>query len=246
MNTFNRMDKHGNAYFISQRTPFSQMGVLSDDTICRVFNFAYEMTFGGNGEHRNHRSGGSLRRSGGEIFANAFQGKLGECAIYEQLQQEVNISEPDFSTYGLGEWDSVDFSIDEYKLSVKSTKSFGNLLLLETDDWDVDGRYVPNNQAYDFTFLVRLRPYCEDILRRERMLYTDSVDRSKLINLVLGQRWEYDIPGFITLEDLQYVIRNNFILPKNSLLNGKISMDADNYYIQSGDMHPLEDLLWHL
>ncbi len=30
-------------------------GKFNDDTIERVFNFAYGMTFGGEGKHRNHR-----------------------------------------------------------------------------------------------------------------------------------------------------------------------------------------------
>lgn len=94
------------------------------------------MSFGGNGEHRNHRTGGTHQRKKGEIFANAFQGKLAECAIYNQFYNELDITEPDFETYGLGEWDDADFYINDFKISIKSTKSFGNLLLLETRDWN--------------------------------------------------------------------------------------------------------------
>ena len=236
------MDVQGNSYFINRYISFNPIKSFTEEIIEFVFDFAYNMTFGGKGEHRDHRSGGGLRRRKGEIFANTFQGKLAECAIYEELRPQTNISVPDFSTFGLGEWDTVDLLIGNYKLSIKSTKSFGNLLLLETDDWDYHGRYIPNNQIYDFTFLVRLNPYCEDILRKNFMLYNDAADYQTLKSLVCSQKWEYDIPGFITLPELQYIIRNNFIIPRSAMLNGKKSMDATNYYVQSGDMHPVNDL----
>ena len=43
--------------------------------------------------------------------------------------------------------------------------------------------------------------------------------------------------------DLKYLINNNFILPKSGMLNGKIQMDAENYYAQSGDMKDFEKLI---
>tara|TARA_B100001123_G_C14450701_1_gene686441 strand:+ start:71 stop:202 length:132 start_codon:yes stop_codon:yes gene_type:complete len=39
------------------------------------------------------------------------------------------------------------------------------------------------------------------------------------------------------------LINHHAILPQNSLLNGKIPMDAENYYVQSGDMYPYKELL---
>jgi hypothetical protein len=41
---------------------------------------------------------------------------------------------------------------------------------------------------------------------------------------------------------LMHLIKNNYILPQQALLNGKIKMDATNYYIQSGDMREIEEL----
>ena len=35
---------------------------------------------------------------------------------------------------------------------------------------------------------------------------------------------------------LQEVIKNDYILPQNSYLNGSTRMDAENYYIQAGDL----------
>lgn len=246
MTYFNRMEIHANSYFINRTVKFRPIKTFSLRIVEHVFDFAYDMTFGGQGEHRNHRSGGGMRRHKGEIFADTFQGKLAEYALYIELHTKANVSEPDFNTYGLGAWDTVDLLIDNYKVSIKSTKSFGNLLLLETYDWDNIGRYIPNNQMYDFTFLVRLNPYCEDIFRKNRILFSDLADYQSLKTLVCSENWEYDIPGFITLEELQYVINNNYIIPKGALLNGKTPMDAHNYYIQAGDMHGLDEIMGFL
>ena len=246
MTYFNRMEIRGKSYFINRTVNFKPIKVFSPQSVERVFDFAYDMTFGCQGDHRDHRSGGGRRRHKGEIFANTFQGKLAECALYIELHTKANVSVPDFNTYGLGAWDTVDLLIDDYKLSIKSTKSFGNLLLLETYDWDNRGRYIPNNQAYDFTFLVRLNPYCEDIFRNHRILYSDSADYQTLKEFVRNINWEYDIPGFITSDELQFVINNNYIIPKNALLNGKMPMDAENYYVQAGDMHSLDEIIGFL
>ena len=88
-----------------------------------------------------------------------------------------------------------------------------------------------------------MNPYCEDILRRNRLLFSDTVDVEQLYSIVCNNIWEYDIPGFVTLEDLKYVIRNGFILPQSSMLNGRTKMDAENYYIQSGDMRSINEFL---
>ena len=60
------------------------------------------MSFGQSGLHRDHRSGGTYRRKKGEIFSNAFQGKLAEFATYEYLKcKGISVDEPDVSVYGL-------------------------------------------------------------------------------------------------------------------------------------------------
>jgi ABC-type enterochelin transport system substrate-binding protein len=46
--------------------------------------------------------------------------------------------------------------------------------------------------------------------------------------------------------DFKQIISNKLVLPQNALLNGKIPMDAANYYMQSGDMRDLEALIPNL
>ena len=170
-----RLNNIDGSYDITAKVPFSKVAILKPTTVDIVFDFAYKMTFGESGEHRDHRSGGNLKRKKGEIFANTFQGKISECAVCNFFHTCGITIVPDFSTYGLGEWDSVDLSVNGKEISVKSTKHYGQLLLLETKDWNEKGEYIPNiekgNATYDYFLLVRINPSCEDIMKKYSLLY---------------------------------------------------------------------------
>ncbi len=251
----NKLRQDANNFYIENKKYFNSGSFFSDETINNVFDFAYAMTFG-DGEHRNHRTGGSMNRKKGQIFINTFQGKLSELAIYKTFLKSNReaydkLSEPDFDVYGLGEWDDSDIVLEDKKFSVKSTKFYGNLLLLETKDWNVNGEYVPNlntdkNSVYDYFILVRIKPDGEKMMINNRLLYSNDINRDILYSLIKAEKWEYDVPGYITYEDLKYLIRNDFVLPQGSMLNGSISMDAENYYIQSGDMRDFKQLVGSL
>ncbi len=248
----NTLSQESSGYFINSKKIFQNGHTFKDKTIDKVFEFAYAMTFG-EGEHRDHRTGGTMNRKKGQIFINTFQGKLSELGVYNtffQSNQEAyaKLSKPDFEVYGLGEWDDSDIALDEIKFSVKSTKFYGNLLLLETKDWSKKGEYLPNlntdkNCIYHYFVLVRIKPDGEKMMSRNRLLYSNDINKEQLYSLIKSEKWEYDVPGYITNDDLKSLIGNNFILPQKSLLNGKIPMDAENYYIQSGDMRDFSELI---
>lgn len=240
MSNFKYLNRIANSYYVNKPALFSPIGTLNPDLVEEIFDFAYQMTFGRKGEHRSYRAGGTHQRRNGEIFANTFQGKLAEYALFCALTSlGIDVDKPDLSVFGLGEWDTVDLMIGNKSVSVKSTKSFGNLLLLEERDWDNQANYIPNGDGYDYTFLIRMSPFCEDIMRKNRCLYSDSITEANLKQTVLAENWTYDIPGYVTREDLIQIINGGFILPRGSMLNGKIRMDASNYYIQAGDMRNL-------
>ncbi|MDK2050885.1 hypothetical protein [Aliarcobacter butzleri] len=251
----NKLKQIANEYFIQNLKTFRTGNVFKDETINKVFNFAYAMTFG-DGEHRDHRTGGNLRRKKGQIFINTFQGKLSELAIYMEFFKfnktaYIKLSEPDFAVYGLGEWDDSDITLDNIKFSIKSTKFYGNLLLLETKDWNNNGEYIPNlntekNSVYDYFVLVRIKPDAEKLMSSKNFLYSNEINKEELYSLIKSVNWEYDIAGYITNEDLKSIIANDFILPQKSMLNGKIPMDAENYYVQSGDMKDFQQLITNL
>lgn len=240
------MRRQGNCLFFTGKVDFEHKYQLKQSTIEKVFEFAYNMTFGAEGEHRNHRSGGTHIRRQGEIFADTFQGKLAEFAIYNSLYKKFDINIPDLDVWELGRWDSCDLMANGLKISIKSTKAFGQLLLLETKDWSEDGEYIPNiesgNSLYDIFILVRMNPFCESILKRKFVYYKDSCDKEELRQEILKEKWEYDVPGFITISELKDIIKSKQIIKKGELLNGKTVMDAENYYCQAVDMHPLSEL----
>lgn len=244
--SFRRLEKKNNVFTVSDKKPYKEDGVLKPKTIDTVFDFAYKMAFSEEGEHRSHRSGGSYQRKNGEIFANTFQGKIAECAacnFFYKIDPDVY---PDFSVCPLGEWDTVDLKVKGKEIAVKSTKHFGQLLLLETKDWDENGRYIPNTEketnTYDFLVLIRLNPSCEDVLKKQRLLYSEHTDRETLHRIISEQKWSYNYAGFITRSDLIYIIKNKYILPQGALLNGSTPMDAENYYVQAIDLRNISEI----
>jgi len=59
-------------YNVTKKLDFSSVGIFKHETIKKVFQFSYDMSFGNKGEHRDHRSGGKHQRRKGEIFSNTF------------------------------------------------------------------------------------------------------------------------------------------------------------------------------
>lgn len=246
-----KLQKKGeNEYVVNNKRKFKRLGDLNyeDKIIC--FEFAYEMAFG-NGRHRIIRSGGKKGRRGGQIFINTYQGKMAEFAIYRYLlNKNILIAEPDTNVEGYGIWDSFDLKYGSIHMAVKSTKSYGNLLLLETKDWNDKGQYIPNLYNgvyhYDMFILVRLSPDGEKVMKENRILYLDSIDRNELKEIMVSIDWEYDIAGYITNKDFIRLIAKGYVLPQGAILNQGTRIDADNYYVQAGDMRTDEDMIERL
>jgi len=178
---------------------------------------------------------------------------MAEFALYRYLEKNnIIVDKPDLDEYGLGKWDLFDLECQGKHFSVKSTKAYGELLLLETKDWNEDGRYIPNirtsNDIYDYTVLVRFSPDGEALMKQYDLLYQKEEDisydkiRKSLIEVIYQKNWIYDFPGFIYHSELVDAIKERRIIPKNAMLNGKRKMDAENYYFQTGNLHPMLEL----
>lgn len=238
-------------YRVNNGIRFEPLDVFDQKIVEKVFNFAYGMSFGHKGVHRDHRTGGIIRRKKGEIFADAFQGKIAEFALWNLLNDNgIQLEAPDTKMHGEGVWDSYDFIYGDIKIAVKSTKSFGQLILLEQKDWNEEGLYTPNsntqNERYDYFVLIRLRPYASNILMDNRLLYSNTCNHEQLRELIMEQKFSYDIPGYMTRNDLIQLIRENYFIPQGAYLNriGKNNrMDADNYYLQAGNLHHIDNLV---
>ena len=228
------MKVDGRSFTVTRKKPFKPMGQIRPTTIATVTKFAFDMTYGAKGQHRNHRSGGSAKRTSAQIFCDTFQGKLSEFALANIIYKVDGFAPPDTSTYELGVWESADFSLGNNSISVKSTKFFGNLLLLEKSDWDIDGRYVlagEDPKSYTHIVLIRIYPDIEELIKPRNSVNESNYEL--LLKSMLAHKWEYEIAGFITSEDLKEIIKLRHEIPKGSLLNGKVVMDASNYYVQA-------------
>lgn len=246
-----RIEIESNSYHVQDKKRFLAYAQMLSADKQECFDFAYDMTYGRTGEHRDHRSGGTLQRTLGQVFINTYQGKMAEFALYRFfLSRNIQMEKPDTGRYELGQWDSFDLECQGKHISVKSTKEYGNLLLLETKDWNDNGEYVPNvgqeNSSYDYTILVRFSPDGEQIMKNNKLLYQKAEEipcdiRHILEVNVRDIEWQYDFPGFIFHSELVKMIKDKHIIPKGALLNGRVLMDAENYYFQAGNMHSLVD-----
>lgn len=239
-------------YYVNNKRAFAGT-LISKEGLRIVIDFAYEMCFG-SGHHRDCRTGGQYDRKGGEKFCNAFQGKLAEVLLYEHLKLEgLKVKEPDFGIYKKGIWDDCDLEVQGRKINVKSVASQSNLLLLETKDWNSQAQYIPNiflnNGAalsYDYFVLVRIEPDIKKLFKTEKLLFSNEIERKTIDDILFTNNWSFDIAGYSTNADVLKTIAANCILPQNSILNTYTKMDAGNYYIQSGDMKSINNLIQEL
>lgn len=243
-------NKQGNFFYVSNPREYRGLPITRD-YIQKVIDFAYEMCFG-EGHHRNHRTGGQYGRKAGEMFCNTFQGKLAEVVLYDYFKSQGLVSkEPDFGIYAEGIWDDADLEIKGKKINVKSAASQSNLLLLETKDWNSKGQYIPNinngaTTQYDYFILIRIQPDIKKIFKGERLMFSNEIEKNVIEKLIFSNSWSYDIAGYTTHEEVVSTITNGYLLPQNSMLNHYTKMDASNYYIQSGDMNNIDNLVKEL
>ncbi|MBY7024809.1 hypothetical protein HYI08_06240 [Clostridium botulinum] len=63
-----KLNSSNNTYVFTSTKNFNKIHDFKSESIKLAFDFAYNMSFSGKGEHRNHRSGGDHKRKNGEIF----------------------------------------------------------------------------------------------------------------------------------------------------------------------------------
>lgn len=229
------------SYFITKKKRFTE-NKISRDLLVKSLEFAFEMSFG-KGYHRNHRSGGSTKRTEVEIFCNALQGKLAEFVLHDILTTKgIQCSEIDTGIYEKGIWDNGDLTANGKKVCVKSAAFFSNLLLLEAKDWNFGGTYLSdteNQMQYDFFVLVRIKPNIKEVFGNI------SNDLELIKEISDTENFVFDMAGCISKNTLDYIIKNNYLIKKGESIN-KTEMDAENYYIQAGEMLSLDTLLKNL
>ena len=200
-----------NEYSVDKKKAFKAFGKIERLYLSCCAEFSYEMAFG-EGHHRPNRSGGDIERKPEDIFLDSFQGKLSECVVREYLGEKMGfeVSDVDMKVYGAGVWDSFDLKWGDNVLSIKSTKYYGNLLLLEEKDWDELGRYIPNEELYnspsmyDYIVLVRMK-FSDDFQKRVKEVLKEK-DQSSITEMISNESVEYDIAGFITQDEIAKIV----------------------------------------
>lgn len=171
------------------------------------------------GKLRENFTGSKEKRSPEEIRRDDALGKYAEFAIYQYMQEEypaLNTTEPDVCSLERCEWDNGDLSINKMSVSVKGIKKFSDFLLLPTGDHDIDeyGRLYDNRIGKRMSCLVLVK--------------VDIENDSKVRCSIVGSLWA---------KTLGQVITNGMIIHKEDLLNGKVKMKTENYYVVSGDFN---------
>ncbi len=226
-----RLEFKDGIYRITKKNPFTE-NMVKKEFISTAFEFAYAMAYG-EGFHRDHRNGGSLVRTPAEVFANTFQGKLAELILNNELiKNGITTSGVDLGVFKKGVWDHGDIVAEGKNINIKSMAFFSNLFLLECRDWDQNGNYIPDNGSftYDYFIAVRIKPNVKDIVLNDK-----NFDKQRMLELINNQDFSFDIPGVLSITTLKEIIKRKYIIKKGDKLN-HTTMDADNYYIQCGDL----------
>ena len=227
-----KLTQNGNSFIINNKIPYKLTHYISNEDTFKCTEFASNMTYGV-GHHRADSWGNSIDRETKEIYSNALAGKIAEVATHNYLSSIYKeVSDIDYSILGYGEWDGSDLIADGINFSVKSTSHFGNLLLLPVSEYDNEAKYIPNMgtdkpSQYDYHIFVRVCFNKNGKLNDPKKIFLEKVEDIK---------WECQVLGYVSSTYFKEIIKDNQIIPKDSLLNGKIPIKVDNYYIQSGDM----------
>lgn len=166
----------------------------------------------------------NYNRTEWEIFKNALQWKLAEVWFYNfYIAKWKEIPYPDFWVWERWVWEDCDMIINDKKISIKSTKHFWNLLLLESNRYSSDGLYLEPAKWTE--------PIKHDLIYLVRVKWVDSYNPAeyKLENI------EVEITGYIKHNEFLEIIRTDQKIKQWVKL--WIPLIVDNYYVCCSDLH---------
>lgn len=235
--TFRRLREKENRFFPTSTRDYSPLKIDLNKYTKEIIEFSHESCWGAG----HFKSDGRDRST---IFKNSTLGKFGEFALYEFfLREGYQPSRPDMTIKEKGKWDDGDLDLGKMKFQIKSTFSFGNLLILKKGDYDSMGRYIHGNDGnpitYDAFFLCRMKPTL-DILEIEG---NSDPGVENLKRKLENVNFRMDVAGYIKLEDFLKIISMGIYVPKGSYIgNGERKLQEDLYYCQSGDLRSIKTI----
>lgn len=235
--TFKRLREKENRFFLTSTRDFSPLKIDLNKYTNEIVEFSHESCWGAgylNGKGRDTST----------IFKNSTLGKFGEFALYEFfLKEGYQPSRPDMTIMKKGKWDDGDLDLGKMKFQIKSTFSFGNLLLLNKSDYDSTGKYIHGNNGklitYDAFFLCRMKPSLDILEIGGNSDPGIETLKQKLENV----NFRMDIAGYIKLEDFLKIISEGMYIPQKTYIgNGQRKLEEDLYYCQSGDLRSIKTI----
>ncbi|MFD2908364.1 hypothetical protein ACFSX9_06410 [Flavobacterium ardleyense] len=201
---------------------------LKPESIAKCVEFAGIMAYGEGFHNPNSFGANTNCRKEKEIFKNTLQGKIAELAFYNYMAKAGFKPDaiPDFGVWGKGKWEDCDFTFKNgaINVSIKSTKHFGNLLLLEKDRYNENGEYleaVEKSQPikHHYIFMIRVKGVEKD---------------NPAEYLAPYENISVEVTGYITNDCFKKLIHQNQLIKKGLIIG--IPMIVDNYYTCSSDL----------
>lgn len=216
----------GNNYETNYPSKFNGK-VISKENVVKSLQFAYDITYGMVGKVKENSFGTNRVRGLKELFENNLQGKLAEFGVYQFLTElGYTLEEPSLWVGDESTYDDTDLVLNGLNINIKASKPKSQLLLIETNRIDENGKHIIKDIQYDLFTMVRVSP---DVSLLNFSTYETCVNELKDI------RYEYQILGW-TSSDMFSNKASNQVIKAGSRLNGCV-METDNYYLEERHLH---------
>lgn len=228
---------------------FSSNTKIFRPEILECFDFASDIVTGVNGSYNQANAfAENTKRTSNEQFIDILQGKIAEFGLYYFLLKSgwENIPKPEMGLWAKGHWEDTDFTGTlngiTQSISLKSSKSKANLLMLECSRYTANGEYRENSSGgkpvrHDRIYFARVQ--CKNRKMLGEILSPDITEemprvfknKNEIYDKLNKIFIEIEISGYITHNMFKAAIAENKIIHKGQRLGKKsIPLIADNYW----------------
>ncbi len=239
-----------NTYFVNSPKLFENKEIPRD-LIIEAYYYAYDQIFeeGFHIRFPEVNAGDFCKNS---LFCNMFKIKLAESLIYSALVKSNRTPEMiDIKLKNRGLLEFCDLMCEGQHIKIRTSDQHEDVYLLERSKWNEKGYFIPHLQEkckglYDYFLMVRFSNELSNYLNQFRTKDRHIISERFLSEIQKQKRIKYDIPGFFRQEELKRIIEDEYVLPKDSVVNSKTLIDSDKYYIQTGNMSSFSELIYEL
>lgn len=228
------------SYLTTKGKPFKCEFVLTS-ALEEAFEFAFEHTVGKKsnistlfwGAHKSHNIA---------EFAKAFRGKLCEIGLKKFfIMNEFTVRYPKTKDWKVDKYENFEFLVNKKRVLVKSIPHYSNLLLLDTNFWDLNasyGKHRRNRIQYDYFVLTRIKPGVIHLFENFKLTKNKEVNKELIKQIVFSKNYQFEVTGYLSKTEIMYLAQMKHVIPKGSIVNGNKKLDHEYYYCQTGDLNP--------